>query len=361
MIKKYILLIIISIIIISKTNGFAEWLANQYCDRPLIVGEIIMNQEVELSNDRKILVYRDGIELKSGSEYKLGEILTISVTELQKKNQFMFETKNAKFESGGCDGIRSAKEKPNLILPDKMLVDNDNIVTIVSGWAYGHETVYVTEPFILIPPTSISSLSIDKKDNNNNNNNKDENNIPKKVKSHPKIVPKTPSQPVKFIKKSVNSTRKNLMNAQHEEDIAIRLDTLKKSRADVKEGIGNKDINEPKISKEKLEEIISKNKKDITEHWKKIKTDIISSTGIKNSEIKKATKKAKKEREKKIKEIKKKKKNNLRGSQDHTVIVSFVEYILVVIAIAYISYKIVKERFKIFRYYLRYRGRNVDQ
>ena len=72
MIKKYILLlIIISIIIISKTNGFAEWLANQYCDRPLIVGEIIMNEEVKLSNDRKILVYRDGIELKSGSEYKL--------------------------------------------------------------------------------------------------------------------------------------------------------------------------------------------------------------------------------------------------------------------------------------------------
>ena len=66
-IRTFFYIFLIISIIITKSNSFAEWLANQYCDRQLIVGEVIMNQEVELNNNRKVLVYRNDIELQSGT------------------------------------------------------------------------------------------------------------------------------------------------------------------------------------------------------------------------------------------------------------------------------------------------------
>ena len=369
-IKMRILQLLILLIMITYINGFADWLASQYCDRPLVVGEIIMNQEVELSDERKVLVYRDDIELKSGDEYILGEKLTISITELKKSNQFMFETStNAKFDGGGCDGIRSSKAKPTLILPNIMSADSDNKVTIVSGWAYGHETVYVSETFILNPPgtSDITNakeaiLSAEKKDEIKSV----KANVPtkskklagekfkeikytKKIPSHPSRGQAPKSDP------SLNTT--SHIKRLHDEEIAIKSNELKKTRADLTEGIGNEDSNEPKVSKEKLTQILSKSNKDIANHWKKIKNDIKSSTGIKTSEEKKAAKKAKKE-----KKLRSKIRNKLRGGRtDHTTVVSFVEYTLAIAAISYIGYKIVKDRFKIFRYYLRLRGRNVDK
>jgi len=371
------ILILLSIIICS--SGFADWLASQYCDRPLVAGEVIMNQEVELSSDRTILVYRDGIEIKSGDEYILGEKLTISITELKKTNQYMFESStNAKFEGGGCDGIRSAKTKPTLILPSIMSADSDNKVTIVSGWAYGHETVYITEPFILNPPgTNEIKEKVAEKDEihvntikaNIPSNHKSAAGIPSKPlstrdkfkdRNRKKATGSTPSRGKATIKDSsnqeVNKTKTNEFERSHDDEIAIKTNTLKKSRAALEEGIGNEDTNEPKAAKEKLTEILSKTKSGIADHWKKIKNDIKSSTGIKNTETKKAAKKAKKEKRRS------RYRSKLRGgSTDHSTVVSFVEYTFVIAAISYIGYKIVKDRFKLFRYYLRLRGRNVDK
>jgi hypothetical protein len=386
-----ILIILIFLSIIICSNGFADWLASQYCDRPLVAGEVIMNQEVELSNDRTILVYRDGIEIKSGDEYILGEKLTISITELKKTNQYMFESStNAKFEGGGCDGIRSAKTKPTLILPSIMSANSDNKVTIVSGWAYGHETVYITEPFILNPPGTNEKVAekdevhVDTIKANVPSSHKNAAGIPSKPLSDAAGIPSkplsardkfkdsrnrkkttgsTPSRGKASIKDSsnqdtpsVNKTKTNEFERSHDDEIAIKTNTLKKSRATLKEGIGNEDTNEPKAAKEKLTEILSKTKSGIADHWKKIKNDIKSSTGIKNTETKKAAKKAKKEKRRS------RHRSKLRGgSTDHSTVVSFVEYTFVIAAISYIGYKIVKDRFKLFRYYLRLRGRNVDK
>ena len=373
-----IILILLSIHVICS-NGFADWLASQYCDRPLVAGEVIMNQEVELSNDRTILVYRDGIEIKSGDEYILGEKLTISITELKKTNQYMFESStNAKFEGGGCDGIRSAKTKPTLILPSIMSANSDNKVTIVSGWAYGHETVYITEPFILNPPGTNEKVEkdevhVDTIKANVPSNHKNAAGIPSKPlsprdklkdsRNRKKASGSTPSRGKASIKDSsnqdtlsVNKTKTNEFERSHDDEIAIKTNTLKKSRAALEEGIGNEDTNEPKAAKEKLTAILSKTKSGIADHWKKIKNDIKSSTGIKNAETKKAAKKAKKEKRRS------RHRSKLRGgSTDHSTVVSFVEYTFVIAAISYIGYKIVKDRFKLFRYYLRLRGRNVDK
>lgn len=374
-----LLVLLLLLCIIYNSNGFADWLASQYCDRPLIAGEIIMNHEVELNNDRKIIVYRNEIEIKSGDEYILGEKLTISITEVQKTTQFMFETsKNAKFDGGTCDGIRSAKAKPTLILPTTISNDSDNKVTIVSGWAYGHETVYITEPFILNPPGNENKEGTKIKDKDEIPITTIQGNVPTHHKIAAGISSKTlaagdKSKGGRRIKKTQGSIPSNGKQAihkgedvhhdkdithiprLHDEEEAIKLNTLTKTRADINEGIGNEDMNEPKAAKEKLKQILSKAKSGISDHWKKIKKDIKSSTGIKNSELKKAAKKAKKEK-------RKSQKIRLRGgSNDHNNIVSFVEYGFVIAAISYVGYRIVKDRFKIFRYYLRLRGRNVDK
>jgi hypothetical protein len=253
-----------------------------------------------------------------------------------------------------------------------MSADSDNKVTIVSGWAYGHETVYVTESFILNPPGT-SDITKDKEEvpltekEDKIHVDTVKVNIPTKSKSKTagermkdirftKKVPSTPSKGGHAPKSDPSLNTTSHIKRLHDEEIAIKPSELKKSRADSAEGIGNEDTNEPKVSKEKLTQILSKSNKDITDHWKKIKNDIKSSTGIKNAEEKKASKKAKKD--KKYRKVR----NKLRGGRtDHTTVVSFVEYTLAIAAISYIGYKIVKDRFKIFRYYLRLRGRNVDK
>ena len=158
MIITFILYIFL-ILLLQPINSFATWFANDYCNVPLLPGSIIMNNEAINDNERFIKVYRDNKEIHSGDSYIPGETLTVKLSNNQGQN--VFEVQNAKFDSGGCSGSRSASRESKLIIDS--INNNNNDVYIKGGWATGHSTVHITSDFVLIHPENI---------NNNNNNNR---------------------------------------------------------------------------------------------------------------------------------------------------------------------------------------------
>lgn len=99
-------------------DSFASWMTTDFCDRPIRVEEVIMNNPVVASSERVIQVFRGETELFSNKDtYTPGEELTITITE-KKRSQFVFETSpNAYFVKGGCEGRRIAKSPAKLIMP----------------------------------------------------------------------------------------------------------------------------------------------------------------------------------------------------------------------------------------------------
>ena len=129
--------------------SFADWMTKDYCDRPILSGEIIMNAPAVESNERLIIVTRDGKPLTSGDSYISGEKLDVTITQNDRKIQQVFETTtNAKFVKGGCDGTRISKEKSIL----EILPSTTDTIKISAGWANGHEEVKLAPVFILNPP-----------------------------------------------------------------------------------------------------------------------------------------------------------------------------------------------------------------
>jgi hypothetical protein len=150
------------------SEAFASWMTSDFCDRQLKAGEVIMNEEVQLSDDRHIEVFRDSQPLISNKDaFILGEVLTVKVS--NPLNQYVYEisgNSEAKFLKGGCKGKRIA-DKPQVILQAPE-TNNDDPVNIVIGWAEGHGTVSVSRTFTLLSPNSKnaadaipSSLEID--------------------------------------------------------------------------------------------------------------------------------------------------------------------------------------------------------
>merc|ERR1711871_1813435 len=158
----YFYLLLLLVVVVQPINSFATWFVSDYCNRPLSPGSIIMNNEAINDNERYIQVYRDNIELHSGDSYILGETLIVKLSVNQ--GQSVFEVQNAKFDSGGCSGSRSASRESKLIIDDIQNNENKNNIYIKGAWATGHSTVHITSDFVLIHP--------DNNNNSNNNNNR---------------------------------------------------------------------------------------------------------------------------------------------------------------------------------------------
>jgi hypothetical protein len=127
--------------------SFPQWMTTDYCDRAMKVGTLIMNEEAIQSDERSISVFRNDEQLEDNSKYSPGETLTVKIS--MSKNS-VFETENAKFEKGGCDGTRIAnKASANLLLP--LGLEASNPVIIRAAWAEGHSTVKISKDFILVP------------------------------------------------------------------------------------------------------------------------------------------------------------------------------------------------------------------
>jgi hypothetical protein len=146
--------------LIIGSEAFASWMTSDFCDRQLKVGEVIMNEEVQLSEERHIEVFRDSQRLTSDKDsFILGEVLTVKVD--NPLNQYVYEVSGnseAKFLKGGCKGKRIA-DKPQVILQTPETNNNDPI-NIVVGWAEGHSTVSVSHTFTLLSPNSKNAADV---------------------------------------------------------------------------------------------------------------------------------------------------------------------------------------------------------
>jgi hypothetical protein len=142
-------------------DGFAAWFAKDYCDRPLAVDEIIMNEPVVLSPERTVVVYRGTQEVRINSQYTPGESLTVEISE--HNGQTVFETiPGSSFKSGGCNGLRyGALYKATWILPAASSPESRHPAIVWAGWAEGHEQVKITPVFVLSPPSLDSFDSFD--------------------------------------------------------------------------------------------------------------------------------------------------------------------------------------------------------
>lgn len=143
------LVLILSILVLQVNvfvSGFASWMTRDFCDRALSAGEIIMNDEVVVSDERHVRVYRDTVELSNNSVYIPLERLLVELSD--PAGQYVFESLAATFEGGGCNGHRfsSSTKKAYIVLP---AVDSCPEVSIVAGWALGHEQVRISYPFTM--------------------------------------------------------------------------------------------------------------------------------------------------------------------------------------------------------------------
>jgi hypothetical protein len=146
---------LISLILMSwmaRTAGFADWMTKEFCSRSLVVGQIIMNEEVIESTERCVEVYRATHRLESGSSYVPGEELTLKINDTL--NQYVFDVSGgAVLANGGCEGRRVAN-RPSVGLTMPLDPPKKGQVSIVAGWAEGHTVVKLTPTFILLPPNS---------------------------------------------------------------------------------------------------------------------------------------------------------------------------------------------------------------
>lgn len=120
----------------TRVEGFAAWMVNEFCDRLVQPGSVIMNEVVVLSSERQVRVHRsfytesgDKIMEEVGSSdsagmYYPGEELTVTVTDDHSGSlsaEFLFETsrEGGRFlaEDRGCRHTRTNINSQILTLP----------------------------------------------------------------------------------------------------------------------------------------------------------------------------------------------------------------------------------------------------
>ncbi len=155
-------LLLVCVILLPRVQSFASWFVKEYCNRKLVEGEIIMNNEVLEDESRSIKVFRNNQELQSSIDsYVPGEELIVTISDKAGGIQYVFETTPpAKFIGGGCENdVRIAPSThAKLLMPSESAGDS---IRIWGGWATGHEAVKLIKDFILLPPKPAESIKID--------------------------------------------------------------------------------------------------------------------------------------------------------------------------------------------------------
>lgn len=132
-------------------SSFAEWMLTDYCSRRLVVGQVIMNEEVIESTDRTVDVFRGEEQLPPGSPFVLGETLAVKISNPLK--EYVYEVNGgATFEDGGCDGKRAANQ-PKVVMHLPTTPSPSGSISIIVAWAAGHAQVRLSKPFVLSNPS----------------------------------------------------------------------------------------------------------------------------------------------------------------------------------------------------------------
>jgi hypothetical protein len=159
--------------------GFASWFTADYCDTPLEAGEVIMNHEATMSDERKVEIFRGTEQLKNGDSFVPGEVLT-AVLSGEDAGEMVWESNFGVFEYGGCDDHRSTLSTSTVNIPEdltdpiefwagKMVYHFESDLLLcfhglvllcfwwlpLLGWAFSHNTVWIAEKLILVPPGGI--------------------------------------------------------------------------------------------------------------------------------------------------------------------------------------------------------------
>ena len=154
-------LLLVCVILLPRVQSFASWFVKEYCNRKLVEGEIIMNNEVLEDDSRSIKVFRNNQELQSSIDsYIPGEELIVTISDKAGGIQYVFETTPpAKFIGGGCENdVRIAPSThAKLLMPTESTGDS---IRVWGGWAAGHEAVKLIKDFILSPPEAADSVKI---------------------------------------------------------------------------------------------------------------------------------------------------------------------------------------------------------
>lgn len=164
--------LVVSIALLSRweVHGLASYLVQEYfCDRELSVGTYIMNYKALPDEANKVTVWRGSTELTNGSSYVFGEQLTIRFSNAEVMNkgaQCIFEaTGGTAVFSGpksGCNDAarsRSYEDTPTLTMPTDSS-SSAGVVKVLAGWSKGYSQVYITDAFVLNPPSSMESTEL---------------------------------------------------------------------------------------------------------------------------------------------------------------------------------------------------------
>ena len=109
-----------------STQSFAYWMENDYCDRSVAPGTVIMNEKAILSDEGHIRVFKGknfDQEVFSGQHYftsgeQLRVWLQLDGGEVEGGDEdAIFETKVGSFQAGGCGGRRTSRRGSVLQLP----------------------------------------------------------------------------------------------------------------------------------------------------------------------------------------------------------------------------------------------------
>ena len=128
------LLVLLSLCsLVSRADGFAAWMVNEFCDRLVQPGSFIMNEAVVLSDERRVRVHRsyytESGEKKqeeltsSSSAFYPGEKLTVTVSDDESGSlsmEHLFETSGGgRFlaEKHGCGHSRTSVNNQVLTMP----------------------------------------------------------------------------------------------------------------------------------------------------------------------------------------------------------------------------------------------------
>lgn len=135
----------------TMTQSFAFWMENDFCDRSLMPGTVIMNERAILSSEGRVRVFRGDSfqeEMFSHDLYFSGEQVLVRLQvddETAAGAEVVFEARGAVFPAGGCGGRRSSREGSLLRLPEVSSSAERQVVGRGEGEGEGEVRVWAGE------------------------------------------------------------------------------------------------------------------------------------------------------------------------------------------------------------------------
>lgn len=136
----------IAVLLAPLVSGYASKVS---CSTPLTVGTEFMDRDAVADNSKPVQVMRNGVALASGSAYKYGEILTVSLASAP--SEYILEAQGVAIPGGSCSGKRLCYKSFNATMP----ASGSTTIKFRGAWTTSKSTpVSITSDFVLVPSTA---------------------------------------------------------------------------------------------------------------------------------------------------------------------------------------------------------------